>query len=120
MSPTFGYDPIGTVQQAITMLLTVQAPQFLAIGNRLFVAFATILLAWHGVRMMFTGGPTGERMFDFARLLLWLAFGDAMIAYYHSPIPGLGVSFSGLVTDQAAYLASLISAQSIQAARNAS
>jgi hypothetical protein len=117
MPPTFGYDPIGTVQQAITTLLTVQEPQFLAIGNQLFVSFATILLVWHGVRMMFTAGSTGESMFDFARLLLWLAFGDAMIVYYRNPIPGLGVSFSGLVTDQAAYLASLISARSIQAAQ---
>jgi hypothetical protein len=46
MPPTFGYDPIGAVQQAITLLLTVQEPQFVAIGHRLFVSFATIL--WSG------------------------------------------------------------------------
>ena len=40
-----------------------------------------------------------------------------MIVYYGSPIPGLGVSFSGLVTDQASYLARLIGAQSIQNAQ---
>ena len=47
-----GYDPIGTVQQAITSLLSTQEPQFIGIGNRMFLSFATILLAWHGIRMM--------------------------------------------------------------------
>ena len=50
--PTPGYDPIGTVQQAITSLLSTQEPQFIAIGNRLFLSFATILLVWHGIRLM--------------------------------------------------------------------
>ena len=46
------YDPIGTVQQAVTTLLDTQEPQFIAIGNRLFLSFAVILLTWHGIRMM--------------------------------------------------------------------
>jgi len=46
MPPTPGYDPIGTVQQAIMGLLSAQLPQFLAIGNRLFLSFATIVLIW--------------------------------------------------------------------------
>ena len=44
-------------------------------------------------------------MFGFAKLLLVIAFGYAMIAYYESPIPGIGDSFSNLITDQAIYLA---------------
>ena len=40
-----------------------------------------------------------------------------MIAFYESPIPGIGISFSNLITDQTAYLASLISARSIQNAQ---
>jgi hypothetical protein len=54
-------------------------------------------------------------MFGFARLLLTIAFGYAMIAFYETPIPGIGVSFSNLITDQTAFLASLISARSILA-----
>ena len=34
MPPNLGYDPIGTVQQAITSLLSTQEPQFIGIGNR--------------------------------------------------------------------------------------
>jgi hypothetical protein len=117
MPPTPGYDPIGTVQQAIMGLLSAQLPQFLAIGNRLFLSFATIVLVWHGIRLMLTWRHSGDHLFGFARLLLLIAFGDAMIAYYASPIPGIGSSFSSLITDQAITLARLISGQSVQNAQ---
>ena len=67
-----------------------QEPQFIGIGNRMFLSFATILLAWHGIRMMLAWRQSGEHMFSFAKLLLIIAFGYAMIAYYESPIPGIG------------------------------
>jgi hypothetical protein len=117
MPPVTGYDPIGTVQQAIASLLATQEPQFVGIGNRMFVSFATILLVWQGIRMMLAWRQSGEHMFSFAKLLLVLSFGYAMIVYYGSPIPGIGRSFSNLITDQTAYLATLISAQSIQDAQ---
>ena len=114
MPPMIGYDPIATVQQAITALLQTQEPAFIAMGTRMFLSFATILLVWHGIRMMLTGSQAGVQLFTFARLLLVIAFGYAMIAYYEAPIPGMGVSFSNLITDHTAYLASLISARSVQ------
>jgi TrbL/VirB6 plasmid conjugal transfer protein len=117
MGPTLGYDPIGTVQQAITSLLSTQEPTFIGIGTRMFLSFATILLAWYGIRMMLGMREAGEEMFGFAKLLLVIAFGYAMIAYYESPIPGIGVSFSNLITDQAAYLAGILSARSVQDAQ---
>jgi hypothetical protein len=117
MPPVTGYDPIGTVQQAIAALLATQEPEFLGIGNRMFLAFAAILLSWHGVRMMLAWRQSGEHMYGFAKLLLFISFGYAMIAYYASPIPGIGSSLSGLITEQATYLARLISARSIQNAQ---
>jgi hypothetical protein len=115
--PTTGYDPIGTVQQAITSLLAMQIPQFLGIGNRMFISFASILLVWQGIRMMLNSRESGEHMFGFAKLLLTIAFGEAMIAFYASPIPGFGESFSSLITNEALTLARLISGQSIQDAQ---
>jgi hypothetical protein len=85
MPPTTGYDPIGTVQEAIMSLLQTQMPQFLGIGNRMFVSFATILIVWHGIRMMLAWRESGEHMFSFAKLLLLISFGYAMIAFYASP-----------------------------------
>ena len=63
MPPSFGYDPIGSVQQAVITLLSVQEPAFLGIGSRLFLAFATILLVWHGIRMMLEARPMGDHVF---------------------------------------------------------
>jgi hypothetical protein len=99
MPPT-PYDPIGTVQQAIANLLTTHEPEFISIGMRLFLSIATIMLAWHGIRMMLSGREMGEQIYSFARLMLTVSFGYAMIAYYETPIPGIGSSFSNLVTDQ--------------------
>jgi len=112
-----GYDPIGTVQEAINTLLDSQEPQFIGIGTRLFMSFAVILLAWHGIRMMLAWRQSGEHLFSFAKLLLVISFGYAMIAFYEAPIPGIGTSFSNLITDQTAYLARIIGAHSIQNAQ---
>jgi len=117
MAPTLGYDPVATVQQAITTLLSTEEPTFIGIGNRMFLSFATLLLAWQGIRMMLAWREAGDHMFSFAKLLLIIAFGYTMIAYYESPIPGIGTSFSNLITDQAAYLAGILSARSVQDAQ---
>ena len=69
------------MQQAITALLATQEPQFLAIGHRMFLSFATILLAWQGIRMMLAWRQSGEHMYSFAKLLLLISFGYAMIVY---------------------------------------
>lgn len=102
---------LPTIQQAITTLLTVYEPEFIRFGHGLFLAFATIILCWQGIRMMFGHGGLGDQMFDFARLLLVVSFGYAMITFYEAPIPGFGVSFSNLITDQAFYFQSVLEAR---------
>lgn len=105
---------VGSVQQAITSLLTVYEPEFLRLGYTLFVAFATILIVWQGVRMMLSQESLGEHMFGFAKLLLFVSFGYALIAFYESPLPGIGVSFSNLITDQAHAFANILDARSLE------
>src|SRR6476659_1707221 len=102
---------LPTVQQAITNLLTVYEPEFLRFGYNLFLAFATILIAWQGIRMMFSHEGLGEQLFDFAKLLLFISFGYALITFYETPLPGIGVSFSNLITDQAYYFQSVLEAR---------
>jgi hypothetical protein len=105
---------VGTIQQAISSLLTTYEPEFLRLGYSMFVAFATILIVWHGIRVMLGGESLGENMFGFAKLLLFIAFGYAIVACYESPIPGIGVSFSNLITDQAHDLANVLDARSLE------
>ena len=102
---------VGSIQQAITSLLTTYEPEFLHFGYSMFVAFATILIAWHGIKMMLARESLGDHMFEFAKLLLFISFGYALIAFYESPLPGIGVSFSNLITDQAAHFESVLEAR---------
>jgi len=111
MEPQPALNLIPTVQQAISNLLTTYEPEFLRFGYNLFLSFATILIAWQGIRLMFSHDALGEQLFDFAKLLLFVSFGYALIAFYEAPIPGIGVSFSNLITDQAYYFQSVLEAR---------
>jgi hypothetical protein len=102
---------LPTIQQAITNLLIVHEPEFLRFGYGLFLSFATILIAWQGIRMMLSHESLGEQMFDFAKLLMLISFGYAFITFYEAPLPGIGVSFSNLITDQAGYFQSVLEAR---------
>jgi hypothetical protein len=105
---------VASVQQAITALLTTYEPEFLRLGYSLFVAFATILIVWHGIRMMLSQESLGEHMFGFAKLLVFISFGYALIVFYEAPLPGIGVSFSNLITDQAHMFANILDARSLE------
>src|SRR5258708_19001961 len=105
---------VGTIQQAISSLLTTYEPEFLRLGYSMFVAFAPILIVWPGIRVMLGGESLGENRFGFAQVLLFIAFGYAIVACYESPIPGIGVSFSNLITDQAHDLANILDARSLE------
>jgi hypothetical protein len=67
MQPLPHLATIATVQRAITELLTTYEPEFLRFGYSMFMAFATILIAWHGIRMMLTSEGFGEQLFGFAK-----------------------------------------------------
>lgn len=105
---------IATIQNAITSLLTTYEPEFVRFGLTLFLAFAATLIAWQGVRMMFKANPLGDHLFDFAKLLLFIAFGYALIRFYEEPLPGIGVSFTNLITDQTHYFATVLDARSLE------
>src|SRR5437764_13876204 len=73
---------VPTIQQAITSLLTTHEPEFLRFGFGLFTALATIVLAWQGIRLMFSSEALNEKMFEFAKTLLFVSFGYALITFY--------------------------------------
>src|SRR6266851_9983995 len=114
MDPQPNLAIVATIQQAITSLLTTSEPAFLHFGYSLFVSFATILIVWQGIGMMLSQEALGDHLFEFAKLLLFISFGYALIAFYASPIPGIGVSFSHLITDQAHDFANILDARSLE------
>ena len=111
-----GIDPFATLTGAILDLLTRDGDLFLRLGTNLFRGLAVILLAWFGIRAALTsaeGGPTLP-VAQLATLLLTIAFGFTMITYYRAPIPGLGLSFTQLLTDQPIFLARQLEATQVQ------
>lgn len=103
------------VTQATTDLLTTHSDIFVTLGLNLFKGFALILIAWTGGQIALgSASGAGVRFDKFAGLLMSIAFTFAMLKYYQTPLPGIGVSFHNLITDQGADLAAQIEAKSTE------
>jgi TrbL/VirB6 plasmid conjugal transfer protein len=109
-------DFLQFLYQAINNLLTQNLGFFDAMGQNLFRMFATTLIAWYGIKsaLAAAGGRHYFHFDNFAGLLLTIAFGFAMVNYYSIPIPGIGVSFHNLITDEAQFLANRINQAELQ------
>jgi hypothetical protein len=109
-------DFLQFMYQAINNLLTQNLGFFDAMGQNLFRMFATILIAWYGIKsaLAAAGGKHYFHFDNFAGLLLTIAFGFAMVNYYSTPIPGIGSSFHNLITDEAQFLANRINQAELQ------
>ncbi len=109
-------NPFASVAQAVIQLLTLHGDLFVSIGLNLFRGLAVIVIAWFGISAALASseGRVGFPVAKFAALLMTIAFGYAMITYYARPIPGFGVSFTHLVTDQAQTLARQLEASQAQ------
>src|SRR6266853_206166 len=109
-------DFLQFIFQAINNLLTQNLGFFDAMGQNLFRAFATILVVWYGVKSALSsaGGRHLLHFDNFASLLLTISFGFGMVNYYSTPIPGIGVSFHKLVTDESQFLANKINQTELQ------
>src|SRR6202051_4199837 len=109
-------DFLHFIFQAINSLLTQNLGFFDTMGQNLFRSFATILVVWYGVKsaLAAAGGRSPFHFENFASLLLTISFGFAMVNYYSTPIPGIGVSFHHLITDESQFLANKINQNSLQ------
>jgi TrbL/VirB6 plasmid conjugal transfer protein len=102
--------------QAINNLLTQNLGFFDAMGQNLFRAFATILVAWYGIKsaLAAAGGRQAFHFDNFASLLLTISFGFGMVTYYSAPLPGIGTSFHNLITDESQFVANKINQTELQ------
>ncbi len=109
-------DYLQFIFQAINNLLTQNLGFFDAMGQNLFRMFATILVVWYGVKSALSAASGKHFLhFDnFAALLLTISFGFGMVNYYSTPIPGIGVSFHSLITNESQFLANKINQTELQ------
>ena len=104
------------IYQAINNMLTQNLGFFDAMGQNLFRMFATILVAWFGIKMALAAA-SGHHVLHFeklASLILTISFGFGMINYYNRPLPGIGTSFHNLITDESQFLAAKITQNQLQ------
>ena len=109
-------DFLQFIYQAINNILTQNLGFFDAMGQNLFRMFATILVAWFGIKMALAAA-SGHHVLHFeklASLILTISFGFGMINYYNRPLPGIGTSFHNLVTDESQFLAAKITQNQLQ------
>ncbi len=111
-----GIDPFASITGAVLDLLVRDGDLFLTLGTNLFRGVAIILIAWFGIRAALTSaeGGGGLPLGPFVSLILTIAFGFTMMTYYRAPIPGLGISFTQLLTDQPIFLARQLEVTQVQ------
>src|SRR5271154_6774254 len=109
-------DFLQYIFQAINNLLTQNLGFFDTMGQNLFRSFATILVAWFGIKsaLASASGRSSFQFDQFASLLPTISFGFAMVNYYSTPIPGVGVSFHNLITNEAQFLSTQIDQAQLQ------
>ena len=111
-----GIDPFASITAAVLDLLMRDGDLFLRLGTNLFRGLAIILIAWFGIRTALTSteGGAGLPLGPFVSLILTIAIGFTMITYYRAPIPGIGLSFTQLLTDQPIFLARQLEVTQVQ------
>jgi hypothetical protein len=109
-------DPFASITAAVLELLTRHGDLFVRLGTNLFRGVAVIALAWFGIRMALGSaeGHPAMPMTRLATLILTIAIGLTMISYYRIPIPGIGLSFTQLLTDQPIFLARQLEITQVQ------
>ena len=109
-------DPFASITAAVLDLLMRDGDLFVSLGTNLLRGIAIMTIAWFGIRAALSSaeGEGGLPLRRFITLVLTIAAGFTMITYYRAPIPGIGLSFTQLVTDQPIFLARQLEVTEVQ------
>jgi type IV secretory pathway VirB6-like protein len=108
------------ITQACDTLTSTASPSIDALGLRICIALATIMLVWFGVQEALAsanGGP-GFNMGRFLNFFMLITFAYTMVKFYDSSIPGVGYSLRGFINGGAQYLVSVIGTDSVTSIQN--
>src|SRR6202453_4337720 len=111
-----GQNPFTFIGQAITQLLSSHSAAMQSMGLNMFRGLAVVLIVWFGVKAALSAsqGHGGFHFAKFADLILLISFGLGMLTYYSTPIPGVGYSFSDLITKEALSISGQIESDTTQ------
>ena len=101
-------------------LTATAAPSVDALGLRMVIALATIMLVWFGVQEALAtaqGGP-GFNIGRFMGFFMLITFAYCFVKFYDGSIPGIGYSLKGFVSGGTSSLVDTIGSDSTQEVQN--
>ena len=111
---------LNWILQGCDTLTNTVSPSVDALGLRICIALATIMLVWFGVQEALasaSGGP-GFNLGKFLNFFMLITFAYTMVKFYDSSIPGVGYSLKGFINGGAQYLVSIIGTDSVTSIQN--
>ena len=105
-----GNSLLNFITQQCDNLTATMSPNVDAIGLRIVLSLATIMLVWFGIQEALASSRGGQG-FDMARFLnffMLITFAYTFVKYYDSAIPGLGYSLKSFISQGTTDLAQTI------------
>jgi type IV secretory pathway VirB6-like protein len=111
---------LNWITQGCDALTSTASPTIDALGLRICIALATIMLVWFGVQESLASahGGQGFHMGKFLSFFMLITFAYTLVRFYDTSIPGIGQSFRGFINGGAQYLVSVIGSDSITTIQN--
>src|SRR5215472_10252932 len=111
---------LNWITQGCDALTASASPTIDAMGLRICIALATIMLVWFVVQESLASahGGTGFHVGKFLSFFMLITFAYTFVRFYDSSIPGIGVSFRGFINGGAQHLVSIIGNDSVTSIQN--
>ena len=105
-----GFQLLNFIAQQCQSLTASTAPTIDAIGLRIVLSLATIMLVWYGIQEALASaqGGQGFNMARFLNFFMLISFAYMFVLYYDSTIPGIGYSLKSFISDGTTDLANTI------------
>ena len=105
-----GFTLLNFIAAQCQSLTASTAPTIDAMGLRIVLSLATIMLVWFGIQEALASaqGGQGFNMARFLNFFLLVTFAYTFVLYYDSSIPGIGYSLKSFISDGTTDLANII------------
>jgi hypothetical protein len=105
-----GFTLLNFIAAQCQSLTASTAPTIDAMGLRIVLSLATIMLVWFGIQEALASaqGGQGFNMARFLNFFLLITFAYTFVLYYDSSIPGIGYSLKSFISDGTTDLANII------------
>jgi type IV secretory pathway VirB6-like protein len=112
---------LNWITQGCDALTSTASPTIDAMGLRICIALATIMLVWFGVQeaLASTHHGTGFHVGKFLSFFMLITFAYTLVKFYDSSISGVGQSLRGFINGGAQYLVNVIGTDSMTSIQNA-